>query len=41
MEAVTVGLAMEVAPSGIRANAIAPGTVYTDIHGVGSRKRPA
>lgn len=32
VEALTVGLAKEVASTGIRVNAVAPGTVYTDIH---------
>lgn len=42
VEAFTVGLAKEVAASGIRINAVAPGTVYTDIHAAaGEPDRPA
>jgi NAD(P)-dependent dehydrogenase (short-subunit alcohol dehydrogenase family) len=42
VEAFTIGLAKEVAPSGIRINAVAPGTVYTDIHAAaGEPERPA
>src|SRR5690606_10366817 len=32
VEALTVGLAKELGPQGIRVNAVAPGTIYTDIH---------
>jgi glucose 1-dehydrogenase len=32
VEALTVGLAKELGPSGVRVNAVAPGTVRTDIH---------
>jgi hypothetical protein len=32
VEALTVGLAKELGPNGIRVNAVAPGTIYTDIH---------
>lgn len=42
VEALTIGLAKEVAPSGIRVNAVAPGTAYTDIHAAaGEPDRPA
>lgn len=42
VEAFTVGLAKEVAPSGTRVNAVAPGTVHTDIHAAaGEPDRPA
>ncbi|MXQ12267.1 SDR family oxidoreductase [Microvirga makkahensis] len=42
VEAFTTGLAKEVAASGIRINAVAPGTVYTDIHAAaGEPDRPA
>ena len=42
LEALTIGLAKEVAISGIRVNAVAPGTVYTDIHAAaGEPDRPA
>ena len=42
VEAFTIGLAKEVAASGIRVNAVAPGTVYTDIHAAaGEPDRPA
>lgn len=42
VEALTVGLAKEVAASGVRVNAVAPGTVYTDIHAsAGEPDRPA
>ncbi len=41
VEAFTIGLAKEVAPSGMRVNAVAPGTVYTDIHAAaGEPERP-
>lgn len=32
VEALTVGLSKELAPQGIRVNAVAPGTVWTDFH---------
>ncbi len=32
VDALTIGLAKELGPSGIRVYAVAPGTVYTDIH---------
>ncbi|MGE3278007.1 MAG: SDR family oxidoreductase [Vicinamibacterales bacterium] len=35
MDAMTVGLAMEVATEGIRVNSVRPGPVYTDIHASG------
>jgi NAD(P)-dependent dehydrogenase (short-subunit alcohol dehydrogenase family) len=42
VEAFTIGLGKEVAPKGIRVNAIAPGTTYTDIHAsAGQPDRPA
>jgi len=42
VEAFTIGLARETAASGIRINAVAPGTVYTDIHAAaGEPNRPA
>lgn len=42
VEALTIGLGKEVAPHGIRINAVAPGTVYTDIHAAaGEPDRPA
>jgi NAD(P)-dependent dehydrogenase (short-subunit alcohol dehydrogenase family) len=42
VEALTIGLGKEVAASGIRVNAVAPGTVYTDIHAAsGEPGRPA
>jgi len=38
----TIGLGREVAGNGIRVNAVAPGTVYTDIHAAGGAPdRPA
>lgn len=41
VEAMTVGLAKEVADQGIRVNAVAPGTVYTRIHAdAGDPSRP-
>lgn len=41
VEAFTIGLGKEVAASGIRVNAVAPGTAYTDIHAAGGEpKRP-
>lgn len=42
VETFTLGLAKEVAAAGIRVNAVAPGTVYTDIHATaGEPDRPA
>lgn len=42
VEAFTVGLGKEVAPSGIRVNAVSPGTTQTDIHAAGGNPdRPA
>jgi len=42
VEAFTIGLAKEVAGSGMRVNAVAPGTAYTDIHAAaGEPDRPA
>ncbi len=42
VEAFTVGLARELADTGIRINAVSPGTVYTDIHArAGEPDRPA
>ncbi|MFU0507425.1 SDR family oxidoreductase [Pseudaminobacter sp. NGMCC 1.201702] len=42
IEAMTIGLGKEVAAKGIRINAVAPGTVYTDIHAAaGEPDRPA
>lgn len=42
VEAMTVGLAKEVAARGIRVNAVAPGTVHTGIHAAaGEPDRPA
>lgn len=42
LEAMTIGLGKEVAPTGIRINAVAPGTVYTDIHAAaGAPDRPS
>lgn len=35
IEAMTIGLAKEVAAEGIRVNAVAPGIIYTDIHASG------
>jgi len=35
VDAMTIGLAKEVAREGIRVNAVRPGSVYTDIHGSG------
>ena len=41
VDAFTLGLAKEVAPFGIRVNAVAPGTTYTDIHATaGAPGRP-
>lgn len=42
VETFTIGLGKEVAAKGIRVNAVAPGTVYTDIHSaMGEPDRPA
>ena len=42
VEALTIGLGKEVAAKGIRINAVAPGTAYTDIHAAaGAPDRPA
>ena len=42
LEALTLGLGREVAPLGIRVNAVAPGTTCTDIHAAaGDANRPA
>jgi NAD(P)-dependent dehydrogenase (short-subunit alcohol dehydrogenase family) len=42
VEALTIGLGKELAPYGIRINAVAPGTVHTDIHSAaGEPDRPA
>jgi NAD(P)-dependent dehydrogenase (short-subunit alcohol dehydrogenase family) len=42
IESLTIGLGKEVAPHGIRINAVAPGTVHTDIHAAaGEPDRPA
>ena len=42
VEALTVGLAKELGPHGIRVNAVAPGTIHTDIHAAaGEPGRPA
>lgn len=41
VDALTIGLGKEVAASGIRVNAVAPGTAYTDIHAAaGEPNRP-
>jgi NAD(P)-dependent dehydrogenase (short-subunit alcohol dehydrogenase family) len=41
VEAFTIGLAREVAAGGTRINAVAPGTVYTEIHAAaGEPERP-
>ncbi|AWI28422.1 SDR family oxidoreductase [Streptomyces tirandamycinicus] len=42
IDALTVGLAKELGPQGVRVNAVAPGTVNTDIHAaMGDPDRPA
>jgi hypothetical protein len=42
VEALSIGLGKEVAAKGIRVNAVAPGTAYTDIHAAaGEPERPA
>ncbi|MEV6524006.1 SDR family oxidoreductase [Longispora sp. NPDC051575] len=41
VDAMTVGLAKELGPAGLRVNAVAPGTVYTDMHAtMGDPGRP-
>ncbi|SDY95871.1 NAD(P)-dependent dehydrogenase, short-chain alcohol dehydrogenase family [Micromonospora pattaloongensis] len=41
-DTLTVGLAKELGPRGIRVNAVAPGTIWTDIHALsGEPDRPA
>jgi NAD(P)-dependent dehydrogenase (short-subunit alcohol dehydrogenase family) len=41
IDAFTIGLAKEMAPHGIRVNAVAPGSTYTDIHATaGEPNRP-
>lgn len=35
IDALTIGLGKELAPTGIRVNAVAPGITYTDIHAAG------
>lgn len=42
VDAFTIGLGKELAPKGIRINAVAPGTTFTDIHAAGGEpNRPA
>ena len=42
IDTMTIGLAKEVGPEGIRVNAVRPGTVHTDIHASGGEpERPA